>query len=204
MILSVSTLNAFLDCNLTFKNKQMMLSKIDFPYFHTGREGHKIIQNHLAGYKKDPRLTTALKGQVFPVVEKMDFDANLKFTIPFGDDSFIGYLDARNDQLKIYSDIKISTTLWTLKKFMDLMQRKVYQLAYPDYSFVGISALPDLSEVKVVKVDNRPQDAEKAREWITEGFKAIKESNFEANPEANCFRCVFRDSCSKSKCASLE
>lgn len=200
MRLSYSSLSAFNDCPRSFLNAQMMLDKIDFPYFHTGREGHQIIQKHISNAKKDPRLTELLKGLKFPAVEMRDFDPNMKFSIKFGNDEFIGFLDARNDQLKIYSDIKISTTLWTLKKFMDLMQRKVYQLAYPGYSFLGITATPDLESVYTVPIPNRPKDAEVAREWIVAGIKAINESKFEANPDANCFRCVYKNSCDKSKC----
>lgn len=200
MILSTSTLNAFLDCPRSYLNKQIMLPKITFDYFTYGKEGHVVIQKHISGAHRDPRLAAPLKGHKFPVVEKCDFDANLKFSIPFGPDTFIGFLDARNDQLKIYSDIKISTTLWTLKKFMDLMQRKVYQLAYPDYSFLGITATPDLESVYTVPIPNRPKDAEIAREWIVAGIKAINESKFEANEKANCFRCVYKESCDKSKC----
>jgi hypothetical protein len=204
MILSTSTLNAFLDCPRSYLNKQMMLPKIEFEYFKYGKEGHEVIQKHISG-KPDllhPELKDKLAGMNFPIVEEKDFDERLKFRMQFGPDEFIGFLDARNDDDKIYSDIKISTTLWTLKKFMDLMQRKVYQLAYPGYSFVGITATPDLKEVSIFRVPNRPQDAEKARAWIEAGIKAINESKFEANLNANCYRCVYRDSCEKSKCPS--
>jgi hypothetical protein len=176
-----------------------MLPKITFDYFEYGKEGHKIVQKHISRKTLDPRLNNFTLGY-FPIVEEKDFDERLKFEMKFDEDKFIGFLDARNDDLKVFSDIKISTTLWTLKKFLDLMQRKVYQLAYPDYSFVGISATPDLSDVSVIEIPNRPQDAEKAREWIEFGIKAINESKFKANPNANCFRCVYKNSCSDSKC----
>ena len=203
MILSCSTLNAFLDCELSYLNKQRKLPTFEFDYFTTGKEAHKIVQKYISGKIDDPRLRE-LDGLHFPIVEEKDFDDRLRFEIPFGSDKFIGFLDARNDEEKIFSDIKTSTTLWTLKKFLDLMQRKVYQLAYPQYSFVGITTKPDLSEVYVVEIPNRPKDAEVARDWIVEGFRAIKQSKFQANPDANCYRCVYKDSCEKSKCKNTE
>jgi len=202
MQLSCSKLNSFLECPRTYLNATMYLEKEDFPYFHTGREGHAIIQKHISRKELDERLTEKLSKYHFPVVEEKDFDERLKFKLKFGDDEFIGFLDARNDEQKVFSDIKISTTLWTMKKFLDLTQRKVYQLAYPDYSFVGITAKPDLSEVYTVDLPNRPKDAEYARNWILEGFKKVKEgakTNYAENPNANCFRCVYRRSCDKSK-----
>jgi hypothetical protein len=133
-------------------------------------------------------------------VEEKDFDERLKFKLNFGSDEFIGFLDARNDEKKVFSDIKTSKTLWNMKKFVDLMQRKVYQLAYPDYSFVGITATPSLDKVYVVEIPNRPQDEETAREWIEDGFRAIKQSDFRPTEDKNkCFRCVYRQSCPESK-----
>lgn len=201
MQLSCSKLNSFLECPRSYLNAMMYLEKEDFPYFHTGREGHEIIQKHISNKLLDDRLKD-LKYH-FPIVEEKDFDERLKFEIKFDDDTFIGFLDARNDEKKVFCDIKISTTLWTMKKFLDLMQRKVYQLAYPGYSFVGITAKPDLSEVYTIELPNRPKDSETAREWIIEGFKKVKESKYEANPDANCHRCVYRKTCSESKYAEV-
>lgn len=196
MMLSCSTLNAFLECPKSYLNKQMGLPKVDFEYFHYGKEGHKIIQEHISKKKLDERLKD-LK-LYFPVVEEKDFDERLKFELKFGKDSFIGFLDARNDEDKVFSDIKISTTLWTLKKFLDLQQRKVYQLAYPDYSFVGITATPDLKEVYTINLPSRAKDAENAKKWILEGFDKVRNSDFKKSEKANCFRCVYKESCEDS------
>jgi len=199
MQLSCSSLNNFIMCEKTWLNKQLCLSTVDFPYFRTGREGHEVVQRHISKKKLDDRLTENLKGFYFPIVEEKDFDERLKFDIKFGKDNFIGFLDARNDGAKVFSDIKISTKLWTMKKFVDLMQRKVYQYAYPDYSFVGITATPDLKEAETKIIPCRPQDAEEARKWIVAGFKAIKNSDFKPNPKANCQRCVYQNSCPESR-----
>lgn len=199
MMLSCSTLNAFYDCELSYLNKQMKLPAEDFPWFKSGRDVHQIIQKHISGEFLDERLMEKLEGFVFPIVETCDFDPKLKFKIKFGPDEFIGFLDARNDKEKVFSDIKTSKELWNLKKFVDLMQRKVYQLAFPDYRFVGITATPDLSEVYTIKIANRPQDAEVARKWIVKGFEDVKKSDFKATEDkSKCFRCVYRKSCQES------
>ena len=201
MQLSTSSLNNFLDCERTWLNKQMKLETEDFEYFHYGREGHITIQRHISQKTKsiDGRLNK-LDGLYFPVVEERDFDERLRFRLKFGDDEFIGFLDARNDDDKVFADIKISTKLWNMKKFLDLVQRKVYQLAYPGYSFVGITATPDLKEIYVIELPNRPGDAEFAHNWIVNGFERIKTSKFEATEDKNkCFRCIYRKSCPESK-----
>jgi CRISPR/Cas system-associated exonuclease Cas4 (RecB family) len=88
-----------------------------------------------------------------------------------------------------------------MRKFLNLMQRKVYSLAYPGYSFVGITATPDLEKVNTIKLPYRTKDIEEAQKWIERGFKTIKEDkDFAPKNARNCHRCVYKYSCEKTIC----
>lgn len=74
--ISYSTLNQVRQCRQWWVCKISGLSKVDFPWFTSGKEAHNIIQAHISGKSSllHPELAEKLDGLYFPVVEEKDFD----------------------------------------------------------------------------------------------------------------------------------
>ena len=73
MIISCSSLNSFYECPRSYLNKQLRLRTVEFDYFKYGKEGHKIVQEHISRKKLDDRLVDKLQ-YYFPIVEEKDYD----------------------------------------------------------------------------------------------------------------------------------
>jgi hypothetical protein len=176
----------------------MNLSKVDFWYFGVGKEGHRIIQDHIAGIKKDDRLKDLTC--YFPIVEVEKFDPRCKFQFDIDEASVIGYFDGRNPEEKRLAEIKISNTLWSIDKYYKSMQRKINVTAFPDHTdCLLITASHDLSKVKTAGVPATDKDRDEAREWIRDTLKIINSGKFEKEGEAvDCQRCVYQLSCPES------
>jgi hypothetical protein len=190
-------------------NKQMGLKPEDHDYYHKGKEAHRIIQDHVSGKKIDDRLLHVKFN--FPIVEEVDFDERCKFTMPFyetglkNDYSMIGFMDGINNAEKRILEIKISSVPWSVTKFQQLMQRKIYSLARTDLSeTIGITGVMDPEQwkrdlVKVYKIPNTNKDRQEAKAWILGGIKIIESGDFKGglNEDGKCTdpRCYYGVNC---------
>ena len=185
-------------------NKMMKIQPEQYDYFTAGKEGHRIIQDHVAGIKKDPRL--AFLTEVFPIVERRDFDPDCKFKMEIRGYDFIGFYDGKDPAYKRFLEIKLSSSPWTLGKFKDAIQRKIYALAEPTYTeamLITGSLKPDewiITKPKIMTVDLTKADRDEAMQWINEGIDIFENGDFngglDENGRCNLGRgCPWGDAC---------
>lgn len=209
---SYSTLRMLKEYSHCWINKQLKIKPEERWYFTEGKDGHRIIQDHIGGIKKDPRL--AFLEERFSQVEERDFDEKMKFTLNIDGYKIIGFADAKDPlgSPKRIGEIKLSSTLWTIKKYQDSIQRKIYSLAFPDYplsvlitgsrnpnewcQWAGIPGesdpLPKKNKFALFDVPNTEKDKKDAEKWIKEGLAIFEAGDFNGGLDENG-RCISRD-----------
>lgn len=182
MKLSYTSLNS-LHNGHEWLNKQMGIPVPDYPFLKAGKKAHRIIQDHVAGIKKDDRLSHI--DIEFPIVEKVDFDPECKFEMDLnGEYKLRGYIDGLDPDNKRFLEIKTSSTPWSMGKFKRAMQRKVYALALREYEEAYIITgskdpteweknPPKLYSMKLTK-----EDRDDARDWIIKGIEILNSGDF--------------------------
>jgi hypothetical protein len=189
--LSYTSLNNLLNGH-EWINKQMGIPVPDYPFLREGKEAHRIIQDHVSGKKKHELLSHI--SIEFPIVEQKDFDERCKFTIPINEKyEVIGYVDGFNPEIGNLLEIKSSSTNWSMTKFRDSIQRKIYSLAFPEYeeSYL-ITGSKDPEEwkndpPKLYSIHLSPEDKKEALEWITEGIKVLESGKFDGGLDSEGF-----------------
>lgn len=172
--------------------KQMGIPQPENIYMKEGKTCHRLIQDHVARIKTDDRLKHILIN--FPIVErgiwdkeKKMFDPDCWFEFPVGDYLIRGYYDGLDLENKRFLEIKSSSTLWSMVKFQESMQRKLYALAHPELEeayLITCSRQPEdwVKELpKVYKCPLTPQDRLQAQEWINEGIKILEVGDFKSD-----------------------
>lgn len=200
---SYSTLNMLQTNSHCWINKMLKIKQEDKSYFRAGHEGHKIIQDHVAGRKKDERINYLV--DEFPITEAHDFDINCKFSIQVGGYEVIGYLDGDDPANKRFLEIKLSGTPWSMMKFKNSMQRKIYGLAKPDYtSSVLLTGSLNPNEwernhLKRYPVPITQKDRDDAKAWILSGIAIFENGDFNGglDEDGRCTdpRCPWGKSC---------
>ena len=181
-MLSYSTLNLLHNYPHNFLNKMMCIKQEDKIFFQEGREAHSIIQAHLSGEKIDDRLKHI--NYTFPVVERVDFDPNCKFQHRLDDKYLlIGFFDGIDRKNKRLLEIKTGYQEWSITKFVNSIQRKIYSMVLPIDESILITARrkPEewvLNKPKVYKVPSTKKDTLEALEWILEGIKILEKGDF--------------------------
>ena len=200
---SYSSLNDLIKCPHSWLNKMMGIKKPYRDYFVKGTEDHRIIQNHVSGRKRDPRIDW-LKER-FAIVEKRDFDPDCKFEIKIRGYSIIGYLDLQDPEHHRYGEMKFSSHPWSLGKFQKSMQRKLYSLARPEYDKAVLITGPFdpnlwvqrevagemTSELKVMELPITKQDRIDAEEWVNKALDIFEAGDFTGGLDENG-RCIDR------------
>lgn len=193
--LSYSTINMLYTASHNWLNKQMGLKPEDHDYYHQGIEGHRLIQDHVSGKKPDERLAHIKFS--FPIVEEVDFDKRCKFEVPFevtglkNEYSIIGFVDGKNLEEKRILEIKVSSAPWSVMKFQQALQRKVYAMSLIDMvETIGVTAVRNpedwkKEQPKVYRIPNTEQDRQEAREWILGGIKIIESGDFKGGLDEN-------------------
>lgn len=197
--LSYSSLNNLVNGH-EWLNKQLGIPVPDYPFLNEGKEAHRIIQEHLSG-KENP-LLESIKLR-FPIVEKKDFDEDCKFSFSlddvWDDDDYpemkkyeiFGFVDGYDPVNKRILEIKTSSTAWTIQKFKDLMQRKLYTLAFPEYKeCVLITGSKDPEEwkatpPKVYSLKIVGNDMTDALAWIKKGIDVLESGDFSGGLDEN-------------------
>ena len=189
-------------------------------YFPEGKICHRIIQDHVAGIKEHPALShIPLK---FEKVELGDKDESMEFKFSINkmykklmgveaplsrEYHFHGYRDGLKADFSAMLEIKSSSTLWSIGKFMKAMQRKCYGLddrlthAY----LITCPRNPKLwnkIKPKYYKVPYTKQDQIDAIKWIVDGAMILDKGEFSGglDENGNCclprcnygFNCQFR------------
>lgn len=164
-------------------------------FFKKGHEGHRLIQDHVAGIKKHEFLEHITEH--FSIVEKVDFDKDCKFTMTIRGYEFIGFFDGKNPENKRFLEIKLSSTPWSLGKFKDSIQRKVYALAEPTYTkavLITGSLEPvewKTNKLKVFELGLTQKDRDEALDWINKGLDIFEAGDFNGGLDENG-RCTDR------------
>lgn len=194
-------------------NKMAKVKKPVFPAMTAGHEGHRIIQDHVSGKKKDPRIDYIT--EYFPIVEEKSFDERCKIIIRIDDYEVMGFLDGDNPEAKRFLEVKLSgglngkdPTPWSLGQFKDSVQRKIYALAredYPEAVLITGSLDPEhwkneMTRLKVRRVDNTPQDRADALKWLKDGIAVFENGDFNGglDDEGRCTMgrmCSYGDNC---------
>lgn len=177
------------------------------PAMKAGGENQRIIQMHVSGEKKDPRLSYLT--ETFPIVEKRQFDKDCKFTLQIGSYEVIGYFDGKDPDRLRSLEIKLSgglngknPTPWSIGDFRDSMQRKIYTLAEPTYKTSVIitgSLNPDhwgneMTRLKVREVENTEQDKKEAMKWLEAGIAVFESGDYTGGLDENG-RCIMGRMC---------
>lgn len=202
MQLSYSTMRLLYECPHNYLNKISGIAQPSRPEFEEGKEAHKIIQSHLSG--KEIRDDLKHLKFSFPIVEKIDFDPDTRFEVAFGDHTIFGFFDGLNLEKGQLLEIKTSSTLWSLNKFKDLIQRKIYGWAMPELTeAILITSARDPNQwqyqpPKAIRVPFTEKDRSDAEEWIAGAIEKIKSGDFTSDlVNGKCVdpRCYWGDAC---------
>lgn len=181
----------------------MGIHQPDNIYFEEGKKVHRIIQDHVARIKTDNSLKHILVK--FPVVERVDFDPKCRFEFKFSDKYLMtGFYDGIDWENKRFLEIKSSSTLWSMGKFKNSIQRKIYALSNPVFKeayLITCSRNPDdwkSQPPKTFKLPCTEEDREEARHWIKDGTRILEQGEFTKDlVDGKCVdpRCWWGDNC---------
>jgi len=175
--LSYTTINELINEPHTWLCKQMGLKRWTTTQMNEGKEAHRIIQQHLSGKQFDERLAGITVR--FPIVEEGDRDERTHFVVKIDDEySVHGYLDAKDPENKRLGEIKTSSTPWTLGKFYQLTQWKIYALSGDYTEAVFITGTRDLKRMAVYKTAITEKHKQEAVAWIKKGISIIEAGDF--------------------------
>jgi len=204
---SFSTLNLLHTCPHNFQNKMMGIVAEDKPEYKEGREAHRIIQDHVAGIKLDPRL--AHIKETFEIVEQVDFDKRCGFEFPLEgyEDKYtlFGYVDGHDKDWTRLLEIKSAVNPWSMQKFIDSPQRKLYALSHKTLQEAVLitgqrdTALWKTEPPKVFTVPLTDKDRTDAIEWILKGIAIFESGDYLTDlVDGRCIdpRCWFGNKCS--------
>lgn len=198
ILLSYSSLNSALNEPHTWINKINGLKTYTTNFFEEGKKAHEIIQAHVTGKHRNELLKDIPS---FPYVEEVDFDEKMKFTFDFGDKYIIrGYIDGFNNDKTEILEIKSSATPWSVSKFNQLMQWRIYALALENAKKVWLVNTPrdpnlwNEENIKIFNKDITQQDRDEAVKWLEKGIHVIENlSEFTLYPEKKSRWCFYEN-----------
>ncbi|OGK74697.1 hypothetical protein A2575_01240 [Candidatus Roizmanbacteria bacterium RIFOXYD1_FULL_41_24] len=164
-------------------NKQMGITVPERVEWTEGKVNQRIIQQHISG----KRIHQNLKNipYKFPIVEEIEFDARTKFFIEINSKyGLIGYADGLNYEEKMLAEIKLYNGGFSMNKFINSMQRKIYAWGFPMMKravLITGKRNPELWEdypLKTSVVPMTKQDIKEAKQWVNEGIAIIERGDF--------------------------
>jgi hypothetical protein len=184
MRFSFSTLNLLHEHPHCFLMKMMGIVAEDKPEYKEGREAHRIIQDHISGKKIDTRL--AHIKETFEIVERVDFDKRCGFEFELVPNKYtiFGYVDGHDKDWTRLLEIKSAVNPWSMKKFIDSPQRKIYALSHDTLKEAVLitgqrdTTLWETEPPKVFVVPLTEQDRTDAVDWISKGIEIFENGDF--------------------------
>ena len=189
-------------------NRQFGIPVPDYPFLKEGKEAHRIIQDHVSGKKKHEFLKHIEID--FPIVEEESDEKDYKkywegkkkckFSFIVKDKYEIsGYLDGLDPKNDRFLEIKTSSQLWSMSKFKNDIQRKIYALAHPKFTDAYLITGSKDSKVwekeppKLYSVSLTQKDRDEALAWIMKGIKILEEGKFDGglDEEGYCESCFW-------------
>jgi len=232
--LSYSTLNDVYQFPHSWLNKVMGAKKPDLEVFKEGKKVHRLVQDHLCG-ESISEVVAQYITQEFSIVEQKEFDERCKLVKAFDSTGmledvcvcefprevngvctkckkptppylFRGYFDGYNPETQTILEIKTGRKeLWTLGRYKDSIQRKIYSLLLPEakatYLFTALQnvELWDRVKPKTMTMEIKEKDKQEALKWILDGIKLIEEGDFtkDLNEDGKCthFMCPYGENC---------
>lgn len=191
--LSYSSLNMLHNSPHQWANKMMGIEVPENEFLTRGKEGHRIIQDHVSG--KKGHLALGHIKYNFPIVEEKDFDEKCKFVkyIKDGADTFIvqGFADGMNREENRLLEIKLSSAPWSAGKFKKAMQRKMYAWGFGFFEeaiLITGSTRPEewlASPLSVISCPMTKTDAQEAEDFIHEGIRILRAGDFTGDLDEN-------------------
>lgn len=163
-------------------NKQMGIPVPDYPFLKEGTDGHRIIQLHVSNSVKNKDLNNIK--EYFPVVEEVDYDARCRFSFEVDGYEIMGYYDGRDKDYKKTLEIKLSSSPWSMQKFKESMQRKLYALSDKRIEKQFLVTGPRDREkwgdnpLKIYSLTPTDKDREAALDWIRQGIAILEKGDF--------------------------
>ena len=197
MRLSYSSLNSIHQGH-EWLNKQMGIQVPRYPFLDQGKDAHRIIQRHVSGIEKDPRLSHI--ECEFPIVEEVDFDKRCQFQFNVsGGYTIFGYVDGKDQANMRLLEIKTADKPWSLLKFEKSMQRKLYALAHPMYEeaylITGNKQVEKWGSepLKLYSLSLTERDRLDAQAWIAKGIAILESGEFTGGLDENgrCTGCFY-------------
>lgn len=188
--LSYSTVKMLHEASHIWVNRMLGIPRVDYPWFQEGRRLHRIVQDHVSG-KKTVKALSEFTDR-FPLVEEVDFDPRMKFTMPYkGEYELFGFVDGMDKDSMRLLEIKTGT-MFSYQKFLRSMQRKLYQMAFMGYSVVLFTCDHEVTPYKTY--ETKPITAAEVQEvtrWIDEGIAIIESNVFTGGLDASG-KCALR------------
>jgi hypothetical protein len=164
-------------------NRQLGIPVPAYPFLQEGKDAHRIIQDHVSGKKKNKFLKHI--EVIFPVVEERDFDERCGFEFIVTDGyTLAGYVDGLDEDNRRFLEIKTGSKGWSMAKFQDSMQRKIYALTHPDFTeayFITGSKDPKVWEKeppKLYTIKLTAEDRNEALKWVKDGISILESGKF--------------------------
>ena len=191
ILLSYSTLNELINCPHTWLCKQMGLQRFRTQAMQEGADAHTVIQRHVSGVERDPRLSKLML--YFPVVETRQQDPATHFEYQIDDEySIHGYMDGKHEELERGLEIKTSSTLWGMTKFYNLMQWRIAALAQPWLKEMWfITATRDLRNPVCFTLPVTDKHRQEALAWIQRGIAIIESGDFSYDGQGRSRYCNY-------------
>ena len=184
MKLSYSTIKMLQEASHIWVNRLLGIPRVDYPWFAEGRRLHHLVQGHVSGKVAVKELIGFT--DTFPLVEEVDFDERLRFTVPWQDGyELSGFVDGINNDTKHLLEIKTGT-MYSFGKFIKSMQRKLYQMAFPNYSIVLFTCGKEVVPYKTY--EQKPvteKEIKSVTDWVNEGIKIIESNVFTGGLDAD-------------------
>lgn len=184
MKLSYSTINMLHTASHIWVNRLLGIPRVDYPWFSEGRTLHRIVQGHVSGKRPVKELKEFTDR--FPLVEEVDFDDRLRFTLPWHDGhELFGFIDGIDHEGHRLLEIKTGT-MYSLGKFGESMQRKIYQMAFPTYSMILFTCNKTVVPYKTYEHPAITEHEMKSVvDWVNEGIDIIEKNVFTGGLDAN-------------------
>jgi len=184
--LSFSSLNTLHNSSHQWVNKMAGAEVPDNKYLEGGRVGEKIIQDHVSGKVLSDSLKHVIN--TFSVVPEVPFDERTAFENVYKRNGkeyrVVGFADALDPQSKTLLEVKLSGTPWSLNKFRESFQRKMYAWGFPQYTkAVLITANIDPNTwndrtLKVRETNMKDSDRDEVLEWMNAGIDILQKGQF--------------------------